>query len=115
MRLEELTHPRLQDRYVVFRVEAAPVHDADAPMSAVTAVVDEPPHPRARVRRRHAVQVAPVADDVLSALQFPDLAPIHTIRGEVIIWSIGVIGGRRGHWWCTDGWGRVRPPARISH
>src|SRR5882672_912116 len=48
------------------------------------AVLDEPSDAGERVGPRHAVQVAPVADDIFASFQFPDLAPIDAIRDEVV-------------------------------
>ena len=85
MRPEVLPHARLQDRRVVFRVQPAPVNDADVSMAAMPAVLDEPSHFGERIGTRHAVQVEPVADGVFASLQFPDLAPIDAVRDEVVV------------------------------
>jgi hypothetical protein len=57
-------------------------------MAAMPAVLDEPFHVGERLGTRHAVQVAPVADDVFTLFQFPDLAPIDAVRHEVVIQSV---------------------------
>ena len=54
-------------------------------MAAMPAALDEPSHGGDRLGARHAVQVAPVADDVFAFFQFPDLAPIDAVRDEVVI------------------------------
>lgn len=91
------------------------MHDADAPMPMMTAILDEPVHARARVRRRHAVQIAPVCGDVLSSLQLPDLSPINAWRSEALVWSINVFvrGGRSRR--LTDCRSRADAPAWIRH
>jgi len=61
------------------------------------------------------VQVAPISDDVPRALQFFDLATVHAMRGEAIVWFIGVAGGRGRRRGWADGRDGADPPARISH
>ena len=85
MRPEVLPHTRLQDRRVVFRVQPAAVDDADASMTTMPAVLDQPPYAGHRLGSRHAVQIAPGADDVVTSFQFPDLAPIDAVCDEVVI------------------------------
>ena len=69
----------------MFGVQPAAVDDADASMTSVPAVVNEPTHDAERLGTRHAVQVAPIADDVAALFQFPDLAPIDAICDEVVV------------------------------
>ena len=54
-------------------------------MEAMPAVLDEPFRAGERLGTPHAVQVAPVADDVIAVSQFPDLAPIDAVRDEVVV------------------------------
>ena len=54
-------------------------------MAAMPAVLDEPSHAGERLGTRHAVQVAPVADEVSASFQFPDLAPVDAVCDEVVI------------------------------
>lgn len=113
MRPEALPHTRLQHRYLAFRVQTATVDDADAPVPTVTAPLNEMPDVHARLRHRHAVQVASIADDVLSAPQLSDLAPVNAWRCEIFVWfDDGISCGRQR----TGGrdWGSAAvPPARI--
>jgi len=59
--------------------------DADAPMPAVTAVLDEAPHACARLSSGHPVQIATVANDVRAALQLSNLATVDAGRSVVLI------------------------------
>jgi hypothetical protein len=54
-------------------------------MAAMPAVLDEPSHAVERLGTRHAMQIAPVADDVFACFQFPDLASIDALRDEVVV------------------------------
>jgi hypothetical protein len=91
---EALPHTCLQDRGLFCGMQPAAVHDANASMPGVPAVVDEPIHARARVRSRHAVQVAPISDGVLSALQLSDLTAVDAMRGEVLVRFIDMVASR---------------------
>jgi hypothetical protein len=73
-------------------MQATAVHDADASKLTVTAVLDEPSDAHAGLGSRHPVQVAPVSDGVLAALQLPDLAPVDAMRGEVLVRSVTIVG-----------------------
>jgi hypothetical protein len=54
-------------------------------MAAMPVALDEPFHAGERLGTRHAVQVAPVADDVIAVFQFPDLASVDAVRDEVVV------------------------------
>jgi len=107
------SHTRLQDRCVFFGVQTTAVHDAHAPAPAVAVLLDELPYAGARLRRRHTVQVETIPDVVLSALQFPDFAPVNARRGEVVVWSVAVVGRRLRLTRRADLRSRADPPARI--
>jgi hypothetical protein len=82
-------------------------------MAAMPAVLDEASHAGERVVSRHAVQVAPVADDVLALFQFPDLATIDAVRDEIVSWFVRVFPWL---WWVTgrtDSWSAAHAPARV--
>src|SRR3989442_5654255 len=93
-------------------MQAAAMDDADAPMPAVTAVLDEPPHARAGLSSGHPMQIATVAKDVRAALQPSNLTTVDARRGVVLIRSVTVVGGRRQGWGVTDGGSSPEPAAR---
>jgi hypothetical protein len=66
-------------------VQTAAVDDADASMSAMLAVLDEPSDAGERVGTCHAVQVSPAADGEFALFQFPDKSPIDAVRYEVVV------------------------------
>ena len=117
MRPQAFADARFQNWHVPFRVQTTAVDDADAAMAAVAAVVDESPHARARLHRRLAVQVAPIRDWVLPALQLSDFAPVDARRREVVIRFIEksrsggprLLRRRQGNWPTLPD-----PPARIA-
>lgn len=75
---EPLPHASLEHRDMSFRVQPAPVNDADAARVRAL-VVDEPLQARDGSRRGHPVQVEPPAGGVFSTFQPSKLASIHTV------------------------------------
>ena len=113
MRPEIRAHARLQYRDFAFRVEPSTVHDADAASLVIAALVDELSDACARVGRCHTVQILPVSGDILSALQFSDLAPVDARRGKVLGRTIHLLDRRRRrgeHMDCRRG---ALSPTRI--
>jgi hypothetical protein len=82
-------------------------------MPAVAAVFDEPLDARARVRGRHAVQIAPVSDGILSSLQFPDRSPVNAGRGEGFVSAINVVVERDRRSRYAELWSVADAPAGI--
>jgi hypothetical protein len=113
MRSQIFAHARSQDRRTTRGVEAAPVHDTHAAMSAVAAVFQEALHPCARLISGQSVQIAVLARRIVTALQLSEFAPIDAEGGKRINHSIvmGCFGcGRRGDRGCS----RVHPSTGIG-
>ena len=101
---------------MAFRVQSASVHDGHAAKVSLTAAGDELLHGGARLRRSHAMQVAPVAGGVIPAPQLSKLAAVHTRRGERLgrfPRSAAAVRRSRAMRRGTDGWSGTDSPARI--
>lgn len=73
-------HGPLENRHTPLGMQPPAVDDADAAMAA-TAAVDEPPYACDGFRGRLAMKVEPIAGDVFSALQLPELTAVNA-RGD---------------------------------
>src|SRR6266566_3521004 len=109
-------YPYFQDRRVAVGVQPAAVDDADASVTPVPAVLDEPLDAGACLGSRHAVQVKAVADDVRTLLQLPDLAAVDAVRDELVFFRFlcvnGVASGRCVTW-KADSWSIAHAPATV--
>ncbi len=85
MRPQVRAHTLFQHGHAARRSQAAAVDDADAAVAAVAGGVEVLLHAGAGSGGGHAVEVAAVRRDILPAFQFSDLAPVHSVRGEVFI------------------------------
>jgi len=113
MRPEVRPHRYFQNRRVAVGVQPAAVDDADASVAVVPAVLEEPLDAGARLGSRHAVQVAPVADDVSTLLELPDLAAVDAVRDEIVLSCVNVVASWRCVTWETDSWSIAHASARV--
>ena len=89
------------------------MHDADAAMPVVAALVDKPSNARARIGRCHSVQILPVCGHILSTPHLSDFAPVHARRGEVLARAITLLHRQSCRGEYMNGWRGALAPARI--